>query len=79
MNTYNILEIVSNIFSKQVELISSKTGQSHQALGNERIWVGLQSLRAIKTHEIDNRTTGGELNHVNNSLSINATNFVIVL
>lgn len=79
MNTYNILEIVSNIFSKQVELISSKTGQSHQALGNERIWVGLQSLRTIKTHEIDNRTTGGELNHVNNSLSINATNFVIVL
>ena len=39
MNTYNILEIVSNRFSKQVELISSKTGQSHQALGNHiRHW-----------------------------------------
>lgn len=50
-----------------------------QALGDERIWVGLQSLIAIKTHEIDNRTTSGELNHANNSLLINAANYVIVL
>ena len=78
MNTYNILEIVSNRFSKQVELISSKTGQSHH-WERKRIWVGLQSVSAIKTHEIDNRTTGGDLNHVNNSLLINATNYVIVL
>ena len=76
MNTYNILEIVSNRFSKQVELISSKTGQSHHW---EMKGYGLQSVSAIKIHEIDNRTTGGDLNHVNNSLSINATNYVIVL
>lgn len=69
MNTYNILEIANNRFSKQVELISSKTGQSHQALGNDMGY----------THEIDNRTTGGDLNHVNNSLLINATNYVIIL
>ena len=31
MNTYNILGIVSDRFSKQVELFSSKTGQSHHA------------------------------------------------
>lgn len=76
MNTYNILGIVSDRFSKQVELISSKTGQSHHW---EMKGYGLQSVSAIKTHEIDNRTTSGELNHANNSLLINAANYVIVL